>query len=336
MANTRLTDIIDVTVFRDLPAVNGVEKTAFYQSGIIAASPLLNDLATAAGKTAELPFWKDLDGSIETNYSTDDPTDIAVPQKVVQGEQISHKAFMNQGWSVADLASELAMGAKAMDQVRARTDMYYQRQFQRRLIASANGVMADNVANDNGDMVVNVAAESTGAQTADTKFTRNNFTDTVFTMGDASDELGVISVHSAIHAQMVKNDDIIFMPDSQGNLTIPTYMGLRVVVDDGLTVTAGSTSGFKYLSVLYGAGAFGYGDGAPDVPVAVEREEAQGEGGGIETLWVRKTQIIHPFGFQNTGTPAAISYTQAELRLAATWDRVVSRKNIPMAFLITN
>jgi hypothetical protein len=336
MANTRLTDIIDVTVFRDLPAVNGVEKTAFYQSGIIAASPLLNDLATAAGKTAELPFWKDLDGSIETNYSTDDPTDIAVPQKVVQGEQISRKAFMNQGWSVADLASELAMGAKAMDQVRARTDMYYQRQFQRRLIASANGVMADNVANDNGDMVVNVAAESTGAQTADTKFTRNNFTDTVFTMGDASDELGVISVHSAIHAQMVKNDDIIFMPDSQGNLTIPTYMGLRVVVDDGLTVTAGSTSGFKYLSVLYGAGAFGYGDGAPDVPVAVEREEAQGEGGGIETLWVRKTQIIHPFGFQNTGTPAAISYTQAELRLAATWDRVVSRKNIPMAFLITN
>jgi hypothetical protein len=336
MANTRLTDIIDVTVFRDLPAVNGVEKTAFYNSGIIAASPLLNELATAAGKTAELPFWKDLDGSIETNYSTDDPTDIAVPQKVVQGEQISRKAFMNQGWSVADLASELAMGAKAMDQIRARTDMYYQRQFQRRLIASANGVMADNVANDNGDMVVSVAAESLGAQTADTRFTRNNFTDTVFTMGDMSDELGVISVHSSIQAQMVKNDDIIFMPDSQGNLTIPTYMGLRVVVDDGLTVTAGTTSGFKYLSVLYGAGAFGYGDGSPDVPVAVEREEAQGDGGGIETLWVRKTQIIHPFGFQNTGTPAGVSYTQAELRLAATWDRVVSRKNIPMAFLITN
>jgi hypothetical protein len=336
MANTKLADIIDVTVFRDLPAVNGVEKTAFYQSGIIAASPLLNDLATAAGKTAELPFWKDLDGSVETNYSTDDPTDIAVPQKVVQGEQISRKAFMNQGWSVADLASELAMGAKAMDQIRARTDMYYQRQFQRRLIASSNGVLADNVANDSGDMVINVAAESTGAQTVDTKFSRNNFTDAVFTMGDAGSGLAVIGVHSRIHAQMVKNDDIVYMPDSQGNLVIPTYMGLRVVVDDGLTVTAGTTSGFKYTSVLFGSGAFGYGDGAPDVPVEVEREAAQGEGGGIETLWVRKTQIIHPFGFQNTGTPTGVSYTQAELRLAATWDRVVERKNIPLAFLVTN
>jgi hypothetical protein len=126
------------------------------------------------------------------------------------------------------------------------------------------------------------------------------------------------------------------MPDSQGNLTIPTYMGLRVVVDDGMTVTAGTTSGFKYTSVIFGAGAFGYGVGSPDVPVEVEREAAQGEGGGIETLWIRNTWVLHPFGFQNTGTPASVSFTLAELAGAARWDRVIERKNIPMAFLITN
>lgn len=336
MATTKLADIIDVTVFRDLPAVNSPEKTALFQAGIVTNNSLLNELASAAGKTAELPFWKDLDGSVETNYSSDDPTSSATPQKVTQGEQIARKAFVNQGWQVADLASELAMGAKAMEHIRARTDMYFQRQWQRRLIAATNGVLADNVANDSGDMVVDVASESIAGQSATTLFNRNSFTDAVYTMGDAGQDLSAIGVHSSVMAQMVKNDDIVYIPDSMGQLTIPTYMGLRVVVDDGLTVTAGSTDGFKYTSVLFGSGAFGYGDGMPEVPVEVEREAAQGDGGGIETLWVRNTWILHPAGFQQTGTPAGVSFTQAELATATKWDRVVERKNVPLAYLVTN
>ena len=336
MATTRLSDIIDVTVFQDLPPVNSPEKTAFFQAGIIASNALLNSIASQAGKTAELPFWKDLDGSVEVNYSTDNPADVAVPQNVVQGEQIARKAFVNQGWQVSDLASELAMGAKAMDHVRARTDAYFMRQWQRRLIAATNGVLADNVANDSGDMVVDVAAEAIASQTADTRFNRDVFTEAVYTLGDAATDLSAIAVHSAVMQQMVKNDDIVYIPDSQGRLTIPTYMGLRVIVDDGLTVTAGSTDGFKYTSVLFGQGAFGYGVGSPDVPVEIEREAAQGEGGGIETLWVRNTWILHPFGFEQTGTPSGVSFTNAELALAAQWNRVVERKNVPLAYLTTN
>lgn len=336
MATTQLADIIDVTVFRDLPPVNGPEKTDFFMSGVINQNALLNELASDAGKTAELPFWKDLDGSVETNYSSDNPASSATPQKVTQGEQIARKAFVNQGWQVADLASELAMGEKAMDHIRNRTDAYFMRQWQRRLIAATNGILADNVANDSGDMVEDVASESIAGQSASTLFNRDAFTEAVFTMGDAATDLSAIAVHSAVHKQMVKNDDIVYIPDSQGNLTIPTYMGLRVIVDDGLTVTAGTTDGFKYTSVLFGADAFGYGVGSPDVPVEIEREAAQGDGGGIETLWVRNTWILHPFGFQQTGTPAGNSFTQAELATAAVWDRVIERKNIPMAFLITN
>jgi hypothetical protein len=336
MATTRISDIIDVTIFQDLPQVDGPEKTAFFESGIVARNGVLDSLASAAGKTAELPYWKDLDGSIEVNYSTDDPTDIAVPQKIVQGEQITRKAFINQGWQAADLASELALGGTAMEAVRAKTDRYFMRQWQRRLIAATNGVLADNVANDSGDMVVDVAAESTGAQGAGTLFNRDSFTEAAYTMGDAATDLNAIAVHSAVMQQMVKNDDIVYIPDSLGRLTIPTYMGLRVIVDDGLTVTAGSTSGFKYTSVMFGAGAFGYGVGSPEVPVEVEREASQGEGGGIETLYVRNTWILHPFGFQQTGTPAGVSFTQAELALAAQWDRVLERKQVPLAYLITN
>lgn len=338
MATTQLADIIDVTVFRDLPAVNSPEKTAFFESGVITRNSLLDSIARQPGKTAEMPFWKDLDGSSEVNYSTDDPTDVATPEKVTQGEQIARKAFVNNGWSKSDLASELAMGPKAMEHIRSRTDKYFMRQWQRRLVATCNGVLADNVANDSGDMVHDVASESIAGQSATTLFNRDAFTEAVYTSGDAADGYTTIAVHSAVMKQMVKNDDIVYIPDSQGQLTIPTYMGLRVITDDGLTVTAGTTDGFKYTSVLYGEGAFGYGVGEPDVPVAVEREEAQGEGGGIETLWVRNTWILHPFGFQNTGTPSTngFSYTNAELAAAGAWDRVIERKNVPLAFLITN
>jgi hypothetical protein len=336
MATTQLSDIIDVTVFQDLPAVNSPEKTAFFESGIVTASPLLNSLANQPGKISELPFWNDLDGSSEVNYSNDDPSDIATPEKVVQGEQIARKAFVNKGWQTADLASELAMGADAMTYIRSRTDKYFMRQWQRRLIASVNGVLADNVTNDSGDMVIDVAAEATGSVTTDTRFSRSNFTAAAFTLGDAFDMTGAIAVHSQVYKQMVDQDDIDFIPDSEGRMVIPTYMGKRVIVDDGMPVIAGSTSGFKYVSALFGAGAFGYGVGSPTTPVAVEREEAQGNGGGIETLWVRNTWILHPFGFQATGTPSGESFTLAELGNASSFDRVVARKNVPMAFLVTN
>jgi hypothetical protein len=336
MATVQLADVIDVRVFQDLPAVNSPEKTAFYTSGIVARSGVLDSLATAAGKIAELPFWNDIDPTVGPNLSSDNPATIAVASKITQGEQISRKAFLNKGLSASDLASELAMGPKAMDQIRGRVDTYWTRQWQRRLIAASNGVLADNVAANASDMVVSVAAEATGSVTATTLFNRNSFTDAVYTLGDAADMLRAIAVHSRVMQQMVKNDDIIYIPDSVGMLTIPTYMGLRVIVDDGLTVTPGTTSGFKYTSVLFGEGAFGYGDGIPDNAVEVEREASQGNGAGIETLWTRKTWILHPFGFKDTGTPAATSYTLAELAAATTWERVVPRKNVPMGFLITN
>ena len=321
MATTRLSDIIDVTVFQDLPQVDGPEKTRFFESGIITRNSLLDGLASGPGKVAELPFWNDLDGSIEVNYSDDDPSNLATPQKIVQGEQIARKAFVNQGWQAADLASELAMGGTAMEAIRAKTDRYFARQWQRRLVASANGILADNVANDSGDMVVDVSVEAIASQTADTKFNRDVFTEAAYTMGDSASDLTAIAVH---------------IPDSMGNLTIPTYMGLRVIVDDGMTVTAGTTDGFKYTSVLFGAGAFGYGVGSPETPVEVEREASQGNGGGIETLWVRNTWILHPFGFQATGTPAGESFTNAELAAATSFDRILDRKLIPMSFLVTN
>jgi len=340
MATTRLSDIIDVTVFQDLPAVDGPEKTAFFQSGVVTRNGLLDAIASQPGKLAELPFWKDLDATSAPNLSNDDPTSLAAADKIVQGEQATYKAFLNKGWSASDLASELALGPKALDRIRQRVDVYWARQWQRRLIQTANGVLARNVASESSDMVYNAALNT--ATTASV-FTRSNFTSAAFTLGDAYNELSAIAVHSVVYKRMVDNDDIDFIPDSQGQMTIPTFLGHRVIVDDGLPVDLNGSNDTKYTSIIFGAGAFGYGEGSPEVPVAVQREEDQGNGGGVETLWTRKTWVLHPFGYKqktsgagSTAVPAGNSFSTAELALAASWERVVERKNVPISFLITN
>lgn len=342
---SRLANIIDVTIFQDLPPENNPEKTALFQSGVVVRNQLLDNLANAPGKIAELPFWKDLNPEAEQNYSNDSPADVATPLQLVQDEQIARKAFVNQGWTESDLAAELAMGGNAMRRIRARVDNYWAWRWQRRVVSTAVGVMLANVANDSGDMITDISTQDGDAATDVNLFSRSAMVSAAFTMGDRFDELSAIVVHSVVAQRMIDNDDIVYVPDSAGNLTIPTFLGKRVVIDDGAPVIAGTTSGFRYVSMIFGSAAFGYGEGTPEVPLEVEREAAQGNGGGVESLWSRKTWLIHPLGHKFLSTVVSgptgetvnnISPTDADLALASNWERVHFRKNIPLAFLVTN
>lgn len=335
MATTRLTDVIIPEVYLSYQANNSPEKTAIFTSGIVTKSSLLDSLANGGGETFNIPFWNDLDSSVAPNLSTDDPSVSATPNKITAGKQIGRSAYLNQWYSNADLVGEIA-GSSPNQRVRDRFGSYWTKQWQRRLVATANGVLASNIANNSGDMRINVASESVAGQSATTLFNRDAFIEAVYTMGDNAGSLGAMIVHSKVAAQMAKNDEIVYIPDSQGNLTIPTYMGVRVIVDDGSTVTAGSTDGFKYTTMIFGKGAFGYGEGSPLMPVETKREALQANGAGVEYVGERKTWLLHPFGFSDVGTPAGQSYTRTELAKASTWNRIVARKSVPLAFLITN
>lgn len=336
MAAVQLSDIIDVTVFNDLEPVNSPEKTAFFESNIVVRADLFDTLATRPGKIAELPFWNDLNADDEPNYSTDDPSSHADPKKIAQGEQITRKAFLNQGWSATDLAVELAMGEDAIQHVRNRVGTYWMRQWQRRLISAVLGIHAENVANDGGDMTHDIAVEDVGSQGPTTRWSEQAFIDAAYTMGDMVDGVTAIAVHSSVAKQITEQNGAEDVRDSEGRLLYRAYKGRRIIVDDGLPAVAGATSGTKYLSVLFGPGAFAYGEGTPTVPTEINRDPSAADGGGLETLWNRKTWILHPFGYQQIGTPTGESFTNAELQQDTVWDRVVERKNVPMAFLWTN
>lgn len=335
MALVQLTDVIIPEVYESYSAVDNPERTAFFESGVAVRNGMLDAKANEGGDQLNVPFWNDLDPNQEPNLSNDNPAASATPQKITAGRQIAQMAYLNQAYSSADLAGEIA-GSDPMQRVRNRFGRYWQRQWQRRLVSSLSGILADNVANDSGDMVEDVSIADGNNATGANLFSRSAFTGAGFTLGDQFESTSAIAVHSVVYKRMVDNDDVEFIPDSLGRMTIPTFMGRRIIVDDGMPVVAGGTSGFVYTSVLFGEGAIGYGEGSAINPVELDREPLQGNGGGVDILIERKSWLLHPFGFAVSATPAANSFSLAELTNAGTWNRVVPRKSVPLAFLKTN
>lgn len=337
MAVTTLAQLIEPRVFQDYLSRNTMERTAFWQSGAIVTSPILEDKANSGGRILDIPHWADLANS-EPNYSSDNPSENSTPDNIGSFLIQARVGYLNKSWSAADLASEIA-GANAMARIADRVDAYWGRQYQARLIAIATGVLNNNVADNNSDMVFNAARTTTGAATSANLFNRTNFVKSAFTLGDAFENTGALAVHSVVYAQMVQDDAIDFIVDSAGSMRIPTYLGHRVILDDGMPAAMNATSGLiEYTSILFGAGFFGYGEGSPENPVEVDRKPEAGNGAGVETLFTRKTNIIHPAGHSFTSSSVAgLTPTLAELRLAANWNRAFpERKQCQIAFLITN
>lgn len=330
MATTQLSDIIKPEFFTAYLVQNAMEKTALVQSGVLVPNAVINTQLTAGSDAFSVPFWRDL-GNDEANVVNDDPASLASPKKIQTGKQFIRKAFLHQSWSAMNLASELA-GSDALARVQDRAVAYWNRQLQRRLVASLSGVLADNVANDSDDMVLDI----TGA-TANT-FSPDAVIDAAGTLGDSMDTVTGIAMHSDLYRQALKADLIEFIQPSAGSMRMPTYRGLAVIVDDGMPKVSDGATGFKYTSVLFGAGAVGYGLTAPNIAEGTEVENipGAGNGGGQQILHSRVNLAVHPAGFAWVeGTLAGDSPTIAELGAAAHWDRVVERKAVPMAFLVT-
>jgi hypothetical protein len=338
MATVRLSDVFVPTVYGSYTAVDNPETSPFLQSGIVVRTPVLDAIARAGGKNVTVPFWKDIDPTQEPNYGNDDPADLASPDKVGTDTMSARKAWVNKGFSEMDLVSELS-GESPMQHIRNRFGTYWTRQWERRLIASCVGVMADNIANDGSDMTIDVSGNVGEAA----YFGANVFVAAAYSAGDRAESFKGIAIHSRVMASLVLANLIVYLPDAQGALTVPSYMGRRIIVDDMLPFS-GTGADMVFTSIMFGSGAIGFGgvegsefamgEGVPKVPVEVWRQPQAGNGAGMEELWERKTWMLHPYGYEFVeGTLTEMSPTLADLRLAAHWNRKVSRKQVPLAFI---
>lgn len=218
------------------------------------------------------------------------------------------------------------------------------------MIATTMGVFADNdAAPAGGDTHVqgDLTNSIIGGAFVDgvTNFNSDGYIDTVLTMGDSEDELGILLVHSVVFATMKKNNLIDFIPDSEGRVSIPTFQGAVVIKDDGMPNPSGTgaaaTAAGIFHSWLFGAGAFHLGVGSAKVPVETDRDPKANNGGGEEELTSRVEWVIHPDGhaFKAASIPPggpSNAVTVNNLGHADSWSRAApERKQIKIARLIT-
>lgn len=335
MALTQLADAVIPEVFAPYMFKDTMTKTSIFTSGIMRQDAQIADFLRGGGYTVNIPFWKDL-GDTEASIGSDSTSDVLTPAKLTSGKQIAVRNVRAYAWSAAKLTAELA-GSDPMMRIRERVSAYWDRQFQTSLVQILKGVFADNTANDSADMQNVIGNDSASAVTSAELISAEAILDTKQTMGDAGDELSVIIMHSICYTRLQKQNLIDFIPDSEGVVRFPTYLGYRVIVNDNVLTAAGSNR-TKYSTYLLGAGSIAWAETPVATPVEVDREPLQGNGQGVDTLVTRRQFVMHPYGFQFKSASVSGEFpTNAEHATAANWDRVVAeRKQAPIAQLVTN
>lgn len=348
---TLVSDVVVPEIFTPYVQQRTEEKARLVQSGVMQRNPLMDNLLAGGGLTFNVPSFRDLDNDAD-NVSTDTVGDQiawtalsgtsvganyptlsdSVPLKVETDTEVAVRLSRNNSWSSSDLAAALA-GADPLNSIASNVAYYWQRRLQAIFIATYNGVIKDNVANDSSDYQNDIS----GAGFVDgvTNFSAEAFLDAAVTMGDSMEDLVAIMVHSVVYNRMQKNNLIDFIPDARGEINIPMFLGREVIVDDGMPVTAN-----VYDSWLFGRGAAQMGVGSPKVATEVERIASAGNGGGQEVLHSRQEWSVHPVGHAYTGTSPnggpGNGTGSNELNIATSWDRrFPERKQIKFARLVT-
>lgn len=337
---TRIQDVIVPEIFTPYVMNRTMELSALVQSGAMVMSPELSALLAGGGLTFNQPFWKDLANDPD-NVSSDDPSQKSTPYKNSASSEVQVRLNRNNSWSTMDLTGQLA-GSDPMTAIANRVAAYWVRRLQQAFIATQNGVYAMNDAAPTGGSThtqKDMSVDITGASFVDgvTNFTAEAFIDCQQTMGDAQDLLTLCAVHSVVFSRMKKNNLIDFIPDAVNPNAerVPTFLGRRVVVDDGIP-----NAGGVFSTYLYASGAYAFGQSAPPVATETDRLPDSGNGAGQDVLYNRHQWCLHPVGHAYVGTAPnggpSNANTANNLANAASWvRRFPERKQIRMARLLT-
>jgi hypothetical protein len=312
VTKTIISDVIVPEVFNPYVIERTAELSAFYQSGIIARNPELDRLASSGGKLVNMPFWEDLTGDDEVLSDTEALT----VDKITAAQDAAALLARGRAWSVNDLAKALS-GDDPMAAIGDLVAAYWARRFQVILIKTLDGVFG----HEDTEMDTN-KHDISGSPTAedDDVISAKTAVDAIYKLGDSADKLTGFAMHSATVAKLTKDDLIETIPPSEGKPAVRMFLGKPVVVDDSLPVSNG-----VYTTYIFGAGAFGWGEGGAPVPTETARDALAGD----DILVHRRHFILHPRGvrFLNVSITGATP-KNVDLANYLNWKRVYESKNV--------
>ena len=215
---TKIADVIQPELFAQYVIDRTTEKSEIMYAGAIENNPVLNQLIVGGGTIFHMPKWNDLGGNSEV---LSDQSSLGV-DKITSYQELATLMIRGKAWGANELAGALA-GDDPMKAIASLVAEWWVRDEKTTLMSILNGIFAsDSMA----DLVLDIHGDDASAISA------NAVLDAKQLLGDASDQLTMLYMHSAVFTELQKQNVITFIPVAESHITIPTYLGYRVVCDD--------------------------------------------------------------------------------------------------------
>lgn len=328
MATLR-SDIIVPEIFTPYLIEATTQRDAFLSSGVV--QPMAELDASEGGDFINVPFFSaNLSGDFEVLTDSSSLT----PGKITANKQVGVILHRGRAFESRDLAA-LAAGADPMAAIATKVASYVANQRQKDLIKCLEGVFGGLTSNT-GAAFIDLSFDKTG-QTA---LGPRQVAKARALLGDQGDKLTAVAMHSAVYYDLVERKAIDYITNSEARLStaatgastinaiagsiasayagdnsVPTFMGLRVIVSDDLAPTS-----TNYPVYFFTAGAIASGE-----QMALRTETDRDILAKSDAMAIDLHYCYHPIGAK-WGT--TVNPTQAQLATIGNWTKVFETKNI--------
>lgn len=322
---TKLLDAVTPEVYNAYMEEYTKERSALIQSGVAVSDPRVSANITnnTGGTMVNMPFWHDLTGEDEVLGDGDKALTTA---NTTAGNMLAPVLYRGKGWAANEMVAVIA-GSDPMKSIMDKFGAWWLRREQAIMVSVLKGLFAE--AAGSGDSATPAGAlVATHFLPGTAVFDRYTVLNAKQLLGDASDQLAAIMVHSAIYTSMQKLDLIDFIKVSENQLQVPFYQGYRVIVDDSVPV-GGTANAPIYTSYLMAAQTIGRNSGTPSDLTTFETDRDKAT--GTNKIYTRKAEIMHPYGLSWTNTvrePGNLTPTNSDLANPANYKMVFEPKNI--------
>ncbi len=328
MATLR-SDVIIPEIFTPYVIEQSTQRNQFLASGVVQPMAELN--ATEGGDFVNVPFWKaNLSGDLEV---LTDSTSLT-PGKISADKQVGVILHRGRAFEARDLAA-LAAGSDPMAAIGAKVGEYVANQQQADLYKCLEGVFGSLTGSDSPAFDA-LRFDTSGA----TALGPRQVAKARAILGDQGDKLTAVAMHSACYYDLVERKAIDYVTNTEarlstlatgastinavggsvaaayGDVSVPTYMGLRVIVSDDISNSAGN-----YACYFFTAGAIASGEQA-----AMRTETDRDILAKSDAMSIDLHYCYHPVGAKWAVTTA--NPTRAQLKTVGNWSKVYELKNL--------
>lgn len=325
MATLR-SDVIIPEIFTPYVLEQTTLRDAFLASGVVQPMAELN--ATEGGDFINVPFWKaNLSGDFEV---LTDSTSLT-PGKIQAGRQTGVILHRGRAFEARDLAA-LAAGSDPMAAIGAKVADYVANQRQKDLIACLDGVFGSLAANTSGSAFFDLAVDSAAGDTRATLSPRT-VSKARAKLGDQGDKLVAVAFHSDVYYDLVERKAIDYVAKEEargtsttqsggsqamayGDVSVPTYMGMRVIVSDDIAPTS-----TNYPVYFFTAGAIASGE-----QMAMQTETDRDILAKSDAMSIDLHYVYHPVGARYK--VSTVNPNRTVLATVGSWEKVYETKNI--------